>query len=336
MAFQTGSSTSIENLMVQLSSFLTANGWTQDFLVTGDGGVIGYSKNGVFVCFKWAETSTGGALAVYQNTSNDNSTNLWLATGDSGAGAASNSLSSLAQGRSVNMFQGPHAGYWFFENDSAPAYCHVVVEVGSGRFRHFGFGEIDKIGAWTGGEYAYGHWWDQAATSIDVPASINHDIGLDAYSTKSPGQGFRGTMRVSGYTDEPNLATEWALMGTGVSDAAGTDRAGVARYPAAGGWRGSREINHMAGFRISLFNAFKPMSPIPIELKNFTGFPNKTRRVGYQADVRMVNIGNLDPGQIINIAGDNWYFFPWVRKQFLQANTEESWNGGIAYKRIDA
>jgi hypothetical protein len=334
MAFQTGSSASIENLMVQLSAFLTANGWTQDFFTTGDGGVIGFSKNGVFVCFKWAETTDGGTLAVYQNTSNDNSTSLWLATGDSGSGTASNTLTNLDAARSVNQFAGPHSGYWFFENDSNPAYCHVVVEVDAGRFRHFGFGEIEKIGVWTGGEYCYGHWWNQGSSTIDNPAAGQHDFGMEGYSLQSTL--FRGTMRVDGYAGEPSAATVWALMGSGNTGAAGNDRAGNPRYQASGGWRVSREFQHLHAFELSLLNAFKPMATVPVELLNFAGAPDQIRRVGYQADIRMMNIANLDPGQIINIAGDNWYFFPWVRKQFLQNNTEESWNGGIAYKRVDA
>ena len=334
MAFQTGSSTSIENLMVQLSAFLTANGWTQDFFTTGDGGVIAFSKNGVFVCFKWAETANGGILAVYQNTSNDNSASLWLATGDSGSGAASNTLTSLDTGRCVNAFAGPHAGYWFFENDSNPAYCHVVVEVDAGRFRHFGFGEIDKIGAWTGGEYCYAHFWSQGTSTIDNPAASQHAFAMDASS--SSGTLFSATMRVDGYAGEPLAATVWALMGSGGGSAAGNDRAGNIRYQAAGGARSSREFQHLHAFELSLLNAFKPMATMPVELLNFSGTPDQVRRVGYKADARMVNIANLDPAQIINIAGDNWYFFPWVRKQFLKNNTEESWNAGIAYKRVDA
>ncbi len=334
MAFQTGSSTSIENLMVQLSTFLQANGWTQDFFTTGDGGVIGYSKNGVFVCFKWAESADGGTLAVYQNTSNDNSTSLWLATGDSGSGVASNTLTSLDTGRCVNQFAGPHTGYWFFENDSNPAYCHVVVEVDAGRFRHFGFGETDKIGSWTGGEYCYGNYWGQSNPLIDNPASTGHDFGLDA----SNGQTtlFRATVRIDGYTGEPSAATVWGICGSGSAGAGGTDRAGNPRYQMSGGWRQSREFQHIHGFPLSLLNAYKPMAPIPFEVLNFSITPDQARRVGYQADVRMVNIASLTPGQIINIAGDNWYFFPWTKKQFLQNNTEESWNAGIAYKRVDA
>ena len=50
----------------------------------------------------------------------------------------------------------------------------------------------------------------------------------------------------------------------------------------------------------------------------------------------MCNIANLDPGQVINIAGDDWYFFPWTRKQFLQNDTEETRNAGVAYRRVNA
>lgn len=334
MAFQTGSSTSIENLMVQLSSFLVANGWTQDFFTTGEGGVIAFSKNTVFVCFKWTELTDNGVLAIYQNTSNDNSSSLWLATGDSGSGAASNTLTSLDTGRCINNFAGPHTGYWFFENDSNPAYCHVVVEVEAGRFRHFGFGETDKLGDWTGGEYCYGHFWSQSASFIDNPASSQHAYGLEARSIAS--NIFQATMRAVNHGGEPDPATAWAAFGMGGGSAAGNDRAGNPRWRAGGGYRSSREFQHMAGFRLSLLNAFKPMTQIPIELQNWDGTPEIVWRVGYQADVRMMNMANLDPGQIINVAGDNWYFFPWVKKQYLQNDTEESWNAGIAYRRIDA
>jgi hypothetical protein len=301
MAFQTGSSTSIENLMVQLSAFLTANGWTQDFFTTGDGGVIAFSKNGVFVCFKWAETTDGGTLAVYQNTSNDNSASLWLATGDSGGGTASNTLTQLDAGRCVSRFEGPHSGYWFFENDSNPAYCHVVVEVDAGRFRHFGFGELDKIGAWTGGEYCYGHFWSQSISVIDAPASASHDFGMDVYNVTSVLYG--ATMRIDGYPGEPDAATVWGRCASGNGNGAGNDRAGNPRYQCAGGFRYTREFQHLHAFELSLLNAFKPMATLPMEVLNFVGAPDQVRRVGYQDDVRMVNIANLDPGQIINIAG---------------------------------
>lgn len=336
MAFQTGTSSSIENLMTQLSTFLQANGWTQDFFTSGDPGRIGLHKNNIYVAFQWTEATDGGVLAVYQNLSNDNSSSVWLSTGDSGQGVASLTASLFDSSRHINLFAGPHTGYYFFENDASPAYCHVVVEVDAGLFRHFGFGEIDKIGDWIGGEYCYCQYWAQATTQLDDPANGAHAMCLDGRSDANIS--LQSTMHVEGYQNEPEAATQWAITGRGSQTVGngGTDRAGNIRWIAAGGWRYSREFLALHGFRISLFNAYKPLVPMPIELLDVSSTPEVVFRVGYQADVRMCNIANIDPGQIINIAGDNWYFFPWVRKQFLQNNTDESWDAGVAYKRIDA
>jgi len=333
MAFQTGTSTSIENLLQTLSTFLVANGWTQDFATTGDPGLIGFSKNNIFVAFQYTEATDNGVMAMYQSTSNDNATSVWLSTGDSGNGAPSLVASQFDIGRCVNEFAGPHSNYWFFEQDSGPAYIHVVVEVDAGRFRHFGFGEIDKIGDWTGGEYCYGHYWSQVTSFIDDPTASSHHAGFD-------GAGFGGsaaynaTMRVDGHSGEPNANTIWANMFMGATPL--NDRAGNARWAGLAGWRAGREWQTFCGYRISQATAYTPLVPIAAEVINFGATPDATYRLGYQADVRMVNIGNLDPGQIISIAGDQWYFFPWVRKQFLENNTEESWNGGVAYKRVNA
>ncbi|MCK5318165.1 MAG: hypothetical protein KAJ55_09630 [Anaerolineales bacterium] len=335
MAFQTGTSTSIENLLTQLSTFLQANGWTQTFFntITLDVGSIGFSKNGIFVSFQYTEATDGGAMAIYQATAADASptTEPWTATGDSGNGVRNNTLSQFDTQRCCNQFGGPHTAFFFFENDASPAYVHIVVEVDAGRYRHFGFGEILKIGDWSGGEYCYGHFWSQPTSQIDNPAVSQHTFGMDASAT---GQTLAATMRVDGYPGEPDPATVWANI---VNNTAITnDTAGNPRWIAVGGWRHSREYAAFSGFEFTLATAYKPLFPIPFELWDPSGTPDLGRRVGFQADVRMCNIANLEPGQIISIAGEDWYFFPWVRKQFLQNNTEESWNGGIAYRRENA
>ena len=94
MAFQTGTSTSIENLLTQLSTFLQANGWTETFFntITADIGSIGFSKNGIFVSMQYTEATDGGTMALYQATAADPSptTDPWTATGDSGNGRRDN------------------------------------------------------------------------------------------------------------------------------------------------------------------------------------------------------------------------------------------------------
>lgn len=334
MSFQTGTATTIENLLQTLSTFLQANGWTEDFANTGDPGTIGFSKGGIFVSFQYSETASGGdgTMAMYQALAADQSptTDPWTATDDSGNGRQDNTPNNFDNSRCVNMFAGPYTAYWFFEGKS-PDYCHVVVEVDAGRYRHFGFGELDKIGDWVGGEYAYAHFWEQAAAQIDSPTAGAHTIGMDSVANLN--NTFPATIHVEGFTNEPNVNTKWAIAMNG---AGGTDSAGVARWRAKGCWRNTREFQVLHAFRISLASAYTPLCPMPVELFDPTQTPDFIWRIGFQPDVRMCNIALIDPNQIINVGGDDWYFFPWVRKQNLNNDTEESMNAGVAYKRVNA
>lgn len=330
MAFQTGVSTSIDNLMQTLSTFLQANGWTEDDITTGATGRMSIHKNSIYVHFQWTDTVDGGTLAMYQSLGYINSgTSKWLHTDDSGSGQATASSSSLDNGRCVNKFEGPHTNYWFFEKDSSPAYINVVVEVDAGRFRHFGFGELDKIGDWTGGEYCYGHLWGQTATQIDNPASTGHAVGFGAgdVSTDNP-----CTLHIEGHTGEPNVNTKWAAIG-GSATSGGTDRSVVARWPGLGGSRGGPWVSPFAHMPISQLNAFKPLMPISVMVRDTAPTPDAFYLLGFQKDVAVINIKNIDPASTVVVGSDTWYIFPWVRKQRLQVDTEESWNAGWAYKQ---
>ncbi len=333
MAYLTGTSLTIESLMQQLSTFLQANGWTEDFANIGDPGNMGLSKNGIFVAFQYTEATDGGTLAIYQNFSNDDSTNVWLSTGDSGQ-LGNNSLSTTLfdTGRCINIVAGPHAAFHFFEQNANPAYCHIVLEVDAGRYRHFGFGELEKIGDWQGGEYCYGHFWAQNVTLIDAPAAGSHGIGMDGGSI-SVGTSKYASMHVR---DQPEQAAgdRWALVGAGGAfGGIGNDRAGNDRLPCIGSIRGGIIAPYMSQFRLSLLTAFKPLLPIPILVSDNTGAPDTARLMGTQPDVRVINIANLDPGQTFLVAGETWFIFPWVKKQFLLNDTEESHNAGLAYRQ---
>lgn len=328
MAYQTGTSTSIEDLMQQLSIFLVANGWVEDFATPGDPGLIAFSKNTIFVAFQYTEATDGGTLAIYQNFSNDDPVNVWLSTGDSAVGNPATTASAFDQGRCVNIFAGPHAAYHFFEQNASPAYCHIVVEVDTNRFRHFGFGELEKIGDWIGGEYCYGHLWAQFSSQIDDPKNAGHTLLLDGNINSTA---VSGTMHVRGQPEQA-AADRWAVIGPGGAFPQGVDRAGNDRLPCKGGSKGG--INtQMTPFRLSQLTAFKPLIPIVVGVFNSTPSPDTYRLLGTQPDVRKINIANLDPGETFIIAGETWFVFPWVRKQFLQNDTEESWNGGFAYRQ---
>ena len=330
MAFQTGVTTSIENLLQTLSTFLQANGWTEDFATTGDPGRIAFSKNSMFIAISYSETggSPAGIMNLYPNTSNDNSAQVWNSTGDSGGSNLTNTPNT--GNLNVNNIGGPHTAYWFFENDANPAYIHVVVEVDTGRFRHFGWGELDKFGDWAGGEYYYGHFWSQGF-EIDAPDNTNHNLGLDGIGSIESRKPF---VRAPGLPDLTG-PEEWLIIGNADVGPNGVDRAGNDRYSGSG--TGRRGISHaFTAIEFDRFQAFKPLIPMPVWFTNTSTTPDILKLLGTQPDVRQLNIANLDPGEIITVAGEDWYIFPWVRKQFLQLNTEESWNAGYAYRRENA
>lgn len=333
MAFLTGTSTSIDNLMAQLDTFLVANGWSQDHFTAGDPGRAGWNKNSMFIAFQWTDATDGGVLAIYMNTSNDDSAEVWNSTGDDGQGENSVTPANFDTGRHVNQFAGPHTAFFFFEQDASPAYVHVVVEVDAGRYRHFGFGELEKIGDWAGGEYIYGHFWDQSTSSrIDNPASGFHNFGMDNGSFQST---FLSSMKVAGFPEQGG-SDIWGRVGQGGTFPAGQDRAGNDRIPVLGSWRGGMSYAPVAMFRLSVLTAFKPMAPLLYLVRNTSPAPDVMRMLGTHPDIRGINIGNLDPGETFSVAGETWFVFPWVRKQFLQNDTEESRNGGLAYRQETA
>lgn len=332
MAYQTSTSTSIDNLMSQLFSFAVSNGWTQDDFTSGDPGSASLHKNGVYVHFQWTDGTDGGTLAIYHSLGYVNSgTSKWLHTDDSNVGVNSAVPSNFDNERCVNILAGPHTAYHFFENDSNPAYIHVVVEVDAGRFRHFGFGELDKIGDWTGGEYAYGHYWSQSTSTIDAPNSASHGVGLDSVINNTS----RGaTVHVEDLVGEPDASTKWLVVSS--LSSAGVDTAGVARYPGYGGWRANPYATGLSRIRISENNAFKPLIPIPCFAVDYLSAPDAWRLLGFQPDVALINIGNLQPGDEFTVGTDTWVVFPLVRKQYTLGDVEESWNAGYAYRKVIA
>lgn len=332
MAFQTATSSSIDNLMAQLNTFLVANGWTQDHFTAGDPGRAGWNKNSMFVAFQWTDATDNGVLAIYQNTSNDDTADVWLSTGDDGQGENSTVASAFDTGRHVNEFAGPHTAYWFFEQDANPAYVHIVVEVDAGRFRHFGFGELEKIGDWVGGEYIYGHAWSQQASRIDNPRDVFHWFGMDNSGLNGANM---ATMRIRDFPEQAP-ADVWGRVGAGGPFPQGQDRAGNDRMPILGSWRGGMAYAAFSMLRLSTLTAFKPMAPLVYLTRDTGPVPDVMRLLGTHPDIRGINMANLDPGETFTVAGETWFVFPWVRKQFLQNDTEESWNGGMAYRQETA
>lgn len=329
LQYQTGSATDVEDLVNKIQTFLGSNGFTiEEYSAVNNRCTISDGSS-LYVTLAWDSTDQQ-AIAVFQSLGWTAGDTPGTSTDDSGNGDTV--LGTIDDERRAEFQQaGPYTAYHLFVEDGATGdekYCHIVVEVTSGIFVHFGFGNLVKVGTWTGGEYAYGGIWSQASISIiDVPSSPSHSMLLDSnVSTLDEG----ATMHMEGVGDQ-GVSEKWGIFYTSTSG--GTDTAGETRRVLYGSSR-------QAGFHLQIQNirqealaSYVPISPVVVAYFDQTISPDKIIWLGQMPNVGILNLGSLSPGDDITLGGETWTVFPWARKQFLQNDTIESWNAGVAYRK---
>ena len=330
MTFETGTANDPQDLLSKLESFLTSvspTAFSIDRSVASSSPVdfaFNDGDGGFWQCV--IESVDPDAFRVHQSIGFDGSG----VPNEPGQGT-----NLIGYGHQVNLIPGPYSAYFFYMNADAsvgPVYCHCVLEFESGKYRHFGFGNIEKFGTWTGGEYSHGHF---LAGDRDNPGSNTHrwpfdGVGGDARDT--------GRMRLlidtasgwNGAVDSP--AQKWWCA---KQTAAGTDGDGVDIL--SGGWQfragwWAHTFIEIGGS--SQFNGFKPLAPIGAWLHDIAAAPDERYFLGFAPDVRMINLDGVIPGASIVQGGDTWDAYPIGRKYFIVDATEGTGNWGLAYKRI--
>lgn len=234
-----------------------------------------------------------------------------------------------------------NAELWVFANDTTTAadrYAHCVVEFNKdGRFFHFGFGQmrtgtVDKSFPWIGGAYKYGMQLITTSTAWQ-PWNTSHQGPLLDSKRAIVGAGANiGTMRASGLRDQSTNSVYLGFSsrtngGLGVNDSNSNPldlgRCFV-RYgpgPAMASFqRGSPNSANV--FLIPLQMCFSPETSRA-----------QTMPLGNMPDIRMCNIGNIQPKAEHIIGSGTWKFYPFYRKLTTTSGTElASRNFGIAYK----
>lgn len=331
MAYETGVASSAEDLIGKLFTFLTDGGifttpWTQDNL-DNTGNKASIHLGSCYVHFQWTD-SPGNAIAVAQSLGFISAgTGIDGHTNDSGNGNGSITSERRAQ---FNV-AGPWTAYHFFAYEGDNPAVYVLVEESTGIFRHaFGFGNAVKYGDWTGGEFAYGCFWNQGASYIDDPGSVWHTLLLDGSNVASQ-ESLGGTMHVEGLPNAPT-GHKWGVF---VNDTvAFNDGDGNGRAILFGASRGGPWTWELAWMQSSHLNAYKILLPITLWYRGTLDTPDEVIPLGEMPNVAVVNMANFSPGDEIAVGSDTWMVFPWVRKQYLAAGTEESWHGGYAYKKV--
>lgn len=361
MSFETGTASSVGDLLVKWFNFLQANGWTADvdYATAGQSPAFGIihrqdSKSGASPIGSDAQNEVNLYCGMGVGDSNTNGDNLitipmrGYVSGDPedgievGTSSARWGQVSGAQNIQTNFATTPFENYWFFESDF---YAHAVVEVATGIFRHFGMGSLVKIGRWWGGEYYYGSLWNQGTSFIDSALYNNHTVGLDgAVNNNQIGAHMYGR-QIDKVTPFPDLVgrqspeSGWhVFLSTGESGTgAGTDADGRDKGALSG--MGPRFGAHHTLFQngFSKFNGFRPMYPIFVSTWYTGSTPDNFYPLGFQPDVRTISMeGNLLPGDEFTIGTDTWVAFPVSRRReiFVADDTEYSGLMGIAYKKV--
>jgi hypothetical protein len=318
MAWETGTATGVNDLLSKLSTFLAAAGWT-------------INKDAVSGSGRWLSVQKGADLFVnlVSDPASTGTTNPgpWIyvvgATGYSGAGAYTAEPGAQPVATFANKMIGSFTSYYFFEGDD---YCHVVVEIEAGRFRHIQFGTLQKACTFTGGTYVMG-----TAPLYNANTPSNPDNMANNYPWSS----------ISSTTTRGNYIRADAGDGVQWHSNYQSDT-----YRHAGMWR---EINSGSGsepYRVGYVRRMLEATPSTVN-----GLPvliapralvkkanNLYAILGTPKDLRLVAMDNNQPKDVLTIGADEWYLFPWTLRSATvnDAATDKSAYYGIALRKNTA
>jgi len=343
MAYQTGSATDLGDLLTKLDTFLVANGYTQDDFddgaTTPAEGFAAWHKgsvgSGMWISMKWVANAPNN-LSLHQALGHTPSNDPGNHPNDSGNGynAAFGSDALLETERSINTIgDGPFVSYHFFEQDSGPGYVHVVVEIESEVFRHFGWGTLEKFNDWTGGEYCYGHWHDEGTNSDALDAN-SHNL-LDGLSALTASTGKRNaTIHAEGLPMQ-GVNEKWLHHSGGLSTTSATfvDTAGETMRISFGGFRSGPVAFLLGNFQSDIATGHIPMYPLAIFVNDYVN--DYVYFLGSVPDIRGIDITYFAPGQEITIGSDVWVVFPTARRTSDNV-VNRTYFQGIAYKKVTA
>lgn len=325
MSYQTGTALHLDDLLLKLSTFAQANGWTENKVdvPSGNGSSIDLylSKGASYVIFH-ARLDTGNN-SYHGVTQPIDHPNMYIygATGYDG-GAAFNLQPGTSLRVYVNWLLPSMTAYHFF-TDPAKTYLHVVVETTANEFRHFSFGVVEKTGTYDGGEYLNGHDWVQSANAIDDPRSNNH---FPPFFTQGIGSSSQNRFRYNIDGGQWRYSY-FNTIGGSFYQSQGTSSIAI--------WN-QAILNHSYS-RSASPNAFNNAI---ILWRMYGGWVPRSSTfiipTGCYNDVRFVNIRNIPPSTTYTLGADDWKIFPLTEKKDpdTRDNLPNSGDYGFAYKVI--
>lgn len=329
MSYQTGTAETLSDLLFKLSEFAIANGWTVDKFTPHVTTPELYLHNaGGFYSFGTLSGyySSVRSLIIYGNTGYSDSVAFNTQPGNSRQNQGFYNIVSY-NGTHVTEMTGPFLTYDFFGTSQ---YLHVVVQIGAARFRHFGIGQLNKEGDWSGGEYVFGTLRSQTSPSYPHNDQI--------WGVCAPGQSqsrYSAVVRAEGIAGQNQ--TPWWL-GASKSDIAGATVRGAGHCGTSGS---TLNQSHPDSLQIysSLSTFGQVLAPVPNSILAY-GLDQVWRRLGTLPDCAQCRMDGITPRTILKIAGEEWMIIPPTTYRANAANGPDSKNddssgeAGVAYRII--
>jgi hypothetical protein len=332
MAYQTGTTDGAADLLAKLETFASANGWTIDDSVGSN--KFALSKNSIYVSFRYDATATTGDqyASIHQALGHTPGNDPGAHPDDSGSGynaTSSVAAALLSRERHVNIKRSTDElanTYYFFEQDASPAYIHCVIARTDRTHAHFGFGELEKFGTWTGGEYCYGQ--------IEAPNGSQQGSLYLLDGSRSPTSsvyfGSLPTIHVESFPDQ-DPSSKWGTPKGALSGNDTTDSAGNPRMRIQGGYRGGPLMHSLGSIKRGRINGFVNLLPIQLWAysEQVSPTPDRLRYMGEHPDVRGVILDGISPGEELTIGSETWVCFPSVEKTEVGGTRYM----GVAYRK---
>lgn len=332
MAYETGTSSSVVDLLDKFRLFAIAQGWTANRWATvGSGRELCIQKGAAYFNFRAWNNET-----MLVNGSNSNSKygiTLNGSDGYSGSSAWDRQPGYPVRGSTSGGDQahvlfplvittGPFPAYHFFAPDSKTLFAEV--EISTGIFLRFGCGSLDLFNpaAPGGGRFCY----STGGSHVTNATSGNSWLGADAdnsnyamelvpfrgadYATNNSSYSF-GSMVRAAFSSFDN----WAGSGRTVTTA------GLQMACQGGG----------AHDKVLRDYSPNPLNGIGLLLPNIVSLnigDEYLSPIGVIPGMRFMDMTNYLPGDEFTIGSDTWKVFPWYAKGGI------GYNRGIAYLKV--
>lgn len=321
MAYQTGTAKTLNELLTKLAEFAQTQNWVIDKAANNE--IYLHNNVGFWSCGLDGDSNL---FLTYVNTGFNKSKIVSDQPGTSKKNAYQEVNTATSQ-----LHNGNYVSYDFFGTSQ---YLHIVVQIEANKFRHFGFGILDKEGVYVGGQYAFGTY---------ITDNYGHYQNSDhAYGFSTGAEGKQAVLRadgISGYKKTP-----WYFAPVDISDFNNINKKDYGKYLLTLGRASMYQDNKtyhpdklLVDFSQSKFG--QTLIPCPHSLIAH-GIDGVFRRLGILPDRYECTMVGIQPRQILEIAGERWMIIPSAQYDERNANSiEEDKNNsgiqGVAYRIIE-